>query len=242
MLSDIPAPFRSGAVSPSLSSSTHDVPESPTLSALPSPGGYGSISQVLLPEVTPSPAPHNATLFGEMSSDITLEDGAGSTMLRLQLASAETKARDRLAEIESLESQLQMAKAARLRDTEELAKQITQLENQVHGNLHVDSERMEYIVSLEEQLRQAQVVREQAVHEALVQMQERAQAMHAAAIKQQQDRWALMCCATDVKDAWGTVRDTAEGELELVRANKDMLAVLLAGLDQSRRQLLSASV
>jgi len=241
MLSEIPAPFRSGAVSPSLSSSTHDAPESPTLSAMPSPGGYGSISQVLLPDVTPSPAIHIKTDLFDVSGEASAEDNAGVTLLRLQLASVETKARDRLAEIESLESQLQTAKAARLRDTEELARQVSELEERVHGNLYVDAERMEYITSLESQIRQAQVVREQAIQEALQQLQERAQVSHFAALRAQQQKMTAVTCAGTATEAWSAVRDVAEGELELVRSNRDTLAVLLAGLDQSHQQLACAS-
>ncbi|CCM00334.1 uncharacterized protein FIBRA_02364 [Fibroporia radiculosa] len=243
MLSEIPAPFRSGAISPSLSLSTQDVPESPSLSAMPSPTGYGSISQVLLPDVTPSPAVHNTTArFDSLTADASVEDGASMTLLRLQLASAETKARDRLAEIESLESQLQTAKAARLRDTEELAKQISQLEDQIHGNLHVDNERMTYITSLEEQLHHAQAVREQAVQETLQQMHQRVRMTQEATLKAQQEKWQLMCHAQQAAEAWGGVHDTAEGELDLIRASKEMLAVLLAGLDHSHQQLLSVSM
>ncbi|KAH9919108.1 uncharacterized protein B0H18DRAFT_1029196, partial [Fomitopsis serialis] len=197
---EIPAPFRSGAVSPS-----------PTLSAMPSPGGYGSISQVLLPDVTPSPAIHIKTDLFDVSGEASAEDNAGVTLLRLQLASVETKARDRLAEIESLESQLQTTKAARLRDTEELAKQVSELEARVHGNLYVDAERMEYITSLESQIHQAQAVREQAIQEALQQMQERVQVSHFAALSVQQQKMTA---------AWSSVRDVAEGELELIRSNR----------------------
>ncbi|TFY67739.1 hypothetical protein EVJ58_g1423 [Rhodofomes roseus] len=241
MLSEMPAPFRSGAVSPSLSTSTHDVPDSPTLSAMPSPGGYGSISQVLLPDVTPSPAVYNKAELFNVSADASTEDGAAVTLLRLQLASAETKARDRLAEIESLESQLQTAKAARLRDSEELAKQVSELEDRVHGNLHVDAERMEYITSLETQIHQAQVVREQAIQQALQQMQERAQAAHFAALREQQQKMMVVTCAGTAAEAWSAVRDVADGELELVRANREMLTVLLAGLNQSHWQLARAT-
>lgn len=240
MLSEIPAPFRSGAVSPSLSASTHDCPESPTLSALPSPGGYGSISQVLLPDVTPSPAVYNRGELFDISSEASTEDGASTTLLRLQLASAETKARDRLAEIESLESQLQTAKAARLRDTEELARQVSELEQQIHGNLHVDVERMEYITSLEGQIRQAQTVREQAIQEALEQMQQRASVAHFTAMREQQLKLNTVSCAGSAAEAWSAVRDVADGELELVHANRDMLDVLLAGLNQSYQQLTCA--
>ncbi|KAI0961140.1 hypothetical protein AcV7_000322 [Taiwanofungus camphoratus] len=241
MLSEIPAPFRSGAVSPSLSS-TLDVPESPTLSALPSPTGYGSISQVLLPDVTPSPAIHNTTArFEAMASDASFEDAAGVTLLRLQLASAESKAQESLAMIESLENQLETAKLARLRDADELSRQISQLEERIHGNLNVDTQRLEYITSLEEQLRQARVLREQVVQEALLQMQQNIEASHITVLNSQQEKWGLVCSAREVTSAWGAVRNTAEGELELIRANRDTLAVLLAGLDQSQRRFSCSS-
>ncbi|KZT06293.1 uncharacterized protein LAESUDRAFT_188676 [Laetiporus sulphureus 93-53] len=231
MLSEIPAPFRLGAISPSVSFSTDAMPESPSISSLPSPSAYGSISQVLLPDVTPSPAVRISELhFDNAAAGPSLEDAAAITRLRLQLASVETKAQDRLAEIESLESQLQTAKAARLRDVEELAKQISQLEEQVHGNLNVDSERMEYIKSLEEQLRQAQTAREQAVQEALQRMQERVEVAHGATLAKQQGRWKLALCARDAVGAWNSVRDLAECELERVRADREMLSVLLTGL------------
>ncbi|KAL6299648.1 hypothetical protein BKA93DRAFT_580690 [Sparassis latifolia] len=234
MISQMPAPFDPGLISPAPSSVLLDIPESPNLSALPSPTGYGSISQVLLPDVTPSPAMYNTSLrFHHMDSDASMGDAANATLLRLQLASAESKAREQLAAIELLQSQLQSAKEARLRDAEELSRQMSQLEEQVHGNLRVDDQRSEYIASLEGQLLHAEALRDQAVQQALAQMHASAQASTATALRAQQARWEVACSAWDAGAAWGAVRDTAEGELELVRANREMLAVLLAGLNHS---------
>ncbi|KAL7285774.1 hypothetical protein ACG7TL_000883 [Trametes sanguinea] len=239
MLSEVAAPFRPGAISPSLS--VIDIPESPSLSALPSPTGYGSISQVLLPDVTPSPAVHNTThLFDNMKPETpTATEGATLTLLRLQLAAAESRAQERLTQMQSLEEQLHAAKEARMRDAEELAKQISQLEEQVHGNLLVDSQRVEQITVLEEMLRDAQTVQEQSLKD----VKRRAEEAHSAAraatlqVRQVEARATLALAARDAGAAWGTVRDTAESELEFVRANREMLSLLLAGLDHSRRQL-----
>lgn len=239
MLSEIPAPFRAGAISPSLS--VIDIPESPSLSALPSPTGYGSISQVLLPDVTPSPAVHNSThLFDNLKPETpTSTDGATVTLLRLQLAAAESRAQERLAQMQSLEQQLHAAKEARLRDAEDLAKQISQLEEQVHGNLLVDNQRVEQISVLEEMLRDAQTAQDKSVKDAARRAEEAMSAARAAAlqVRQVEVKATLALAAREAHAAWGTVRDTAESELDFVRANREMLSVLLAGLDHSQRQL-----
>ncbi|KAI0359038.1 hypothetical protein OH77DRAFT_1509755 [Trametes cingulata] len=243
MISEIPAPFRAGAISPSLS--VIDIPDSPSLSALPSPTGYGSISQVLLPDVTPSPAVHNTThLFDNMKPETpTNTEGATVTLLRLQLAAAESRAQERLAQMQSLEEQLHAAKAARMRDAEELAKQISQLEEQVHGNLAVDSQRAEQIAVLEEMLRDAQAAQDKSVKDASRKAEEALSASRAAAlqVRQVQAKSAIALAARDAGAAWSTVRTTAEGELDFVRANREMLTLLLAGLDHSRQQLLCLS-
>ena len=101
MLSDIPAPFRSGAVSPSLSSPT-DGPASPSLSAIDSPRGNSSIAQVILnlPDITPSPAVHYGLQQSRFSlSPDTSGDSGTATMLRLQLAAADDKAKQNLSQV-----------------------------------------------------------------------------------------------------------------------------------------------
>lgn len=242
MLADVDAPFHSLMASPTPSQLTlADIPESPMLSAMPSPSGYGSISQVLLPDVTPSPAPHPLTLRYDDSADVSPIESATSTLLRLQLASLENTAHERQTRIETLEAQLAAATEARLRDTEDLARQISALEEQIHGNLGAgrpDDRLAQYAAELEEQLAQAQVVRDGAVADALKQAALDAVASQAAALQCQQAKVDLAAAACDARAAWGAVRCTAEGELEMVRSNRETLAVLLAGLDHSLQQYL----
>ncbi|KAH9853042.1 hypothetical protein C2E23DRAFT_124380 [Lenzites betulinus] len=239
MISEVPAPFRAGAISPSLS--VIDIPDSPSLSALPSPTGYGSISQVLLPDVTPSPAVHNTThLFDSFKPDTpTAADGATVTLLRLQLAAAESRAQERLAQMQSLEEQLHAAKAARMRDADELAKQISQLEDQVHGNLAVETQRAEQIAVLEEMLRDAQSAQDSVARNASRRADDAASTARKAALQVQQvhARSAMAIAACQAGAAWSVVRDTAEGELDFLRANRETLALLLVGLDHKASSL-----
>ncbi|KAI0724214.1 hypothetical protein C8T65DRAFT_451 [Cerioporus squamosus] len=238
MISEIPAPFRPGAISPALS--VIDIPDSPSLSALPSPTGYGSISQVLLPDVTPSPAIHNTThLFDNMGPPTPSADSAAATLLRLQLAAAESRAQERLMQMQSLEEQLHAAKEARMRDAEELARQISELEQQVHGNLAIESQRTEQIAVLEEMLREAQVAHEKSAKDAARKAEDALCASKAAALqaRQAQARSEVASAARQAGTAWFCVRDAAESELELVHSNREMLAVLLAGLNHSLAQL-----
>lgn len=238
MISEIPAPFRSGAVSPSLS--VIDIPDSPSLSTLPSPTGYGSISQVLLPDVTPSPAVHNTThLFGDVKPEQGQTDSAALTLLRLQLAAAESRAQERLAQMQSLEQQLHVAKEARMRDAQELASQISALEEQVHGNLAVEGQRTEQIAVLEEMLRDAQAAQDKSVKDATRRAEDAVAASRAAAlqVRQVQAKAEIGSAARETRAAWYCVRETAESERELVRANREMLGLLLAGLDTTLAQL-----
>ncbi|THH27080.1 hypothetical protein EUX98_g7109 [Antrodiella citrinella] len=231
MLYDIPAPFRSGAVSPA-PSSLPDIPESPTLSSLPSPGGFGSISQVLLPDVTPSPAVHNGQRFLQLEPD---NDSSTVTYLRLQLASAETSTQDQQSRIQFLEQQLRYAAEGRLRDAEELARQISALEEQVQGNLSRENERVEYTATLEEALTHAHTASESAVANALKRASEEAARSQQSMLAKVEMKWNLAAAAVDVGSAWKDVRLSADAELEMIRANREILSVLLAGLDPNGR-------
>lgn len=240
MIIDITAPFSANA-SPAHSNISLDIPDSPSLSALPSPVGYGSISQILLPEVTPSPT--KMMLTPERRSHV---DGGVVTMLRLQLASMENTAKERLGQIQSLEQQLAAAKLARIRDADELAGQVGALEQQMRNSLAVRERNAEeqtaYIISLEEQLSRAIAVREKAVQQAAKQAADSVMQLHTAAVRVEARKWEFTCAARVASMEWSSVRAIAEGEMDFVRSNRDMLNLLLAGLDQSQRELRSAIV
>ncbi|KAI0080045.1 hypothetical protein K474DRAFT_1658294 [Panus rudis PR-1116 ss-1] len=242
MLSDISAPFRPGAISPA-PSSLPDIPESPSLSALSSPTGYGSISQVLLPDVTPSPAVHNVTQRFEAIAastanepEIAQVDSAIVTLLRLQLASAQNQAKERLSQIQYLENQLHNAKEARIRDAEELARQVSVLEEQVQGNLQSEEQRTEYTARLEEQLTHAHEASERAMLQAVEKAREEAALAKELALKRERSKWELSNLAATVVSTYGRAFEEAEGSLDLIGSSRDMLAVMKAGLDQAYRR------
>ena len=141
--------------------------------------------------------------------------------------------------MQSLEQQLHAAKEARMRDAQELASQISALEEQVHGNLAVEGQRTEQIAVLEEMLRDAQAAQEQSVKDAARKAEDAISASRAAAlqVRQVQARAEVASAAKEARSAWFCVRETAESELELVRGNREMLSLLLAGLDHSLAQL-----
>lgn len=237
MLSDIPAPFRPGAISPTPSTGYMDIPESPCLSAMSSPGGYGSISQVLLPDVTPSPAMHNNQRYNmSSSSEIPAVDAAIVTLLRLQLASAEQTAKARLEQMQVMEEEIHNLKEARTREAHELTKQVAFMEDQIRANMdnreRADEERGAYTSSLEDELRQAQVLRDQAIQAAVAESRENARRENTAALKSQHDSWEVMCSARVASSEWTSVRELSEMELDIVQGDRQILSVLLAELDQ----------
>jgi hypothetical protein len=244
MLSEIPAPFRSRAGSPTPSPMSLDVPESPCLSALNSPGAYGSISQVLLPDVTPSPAVHHhsSQRYDNLTTEMPIVDAAIVTLLRLQLASAENTAKERLFRLQSMEEEIHNLKEARLREAEELTQQVAYLEDQMRGNIEArersDEERAAYTASLEDHLRQAQAFRDQAVEEAVAKTQESARLSRDAALRSRHQKWEGACAARVAATEWTSVRDLAESELSIVKGDREILLVLLAELDHAQRQII----
>lgn len=147
LITELDLPSTPGLISPSPSILRLDseMGESPVPLTLPSPGGYTSISQVLLPTVTPSPAPlrslHSSTSFYD--EDITIGRGdlssvdspAASTMLKLQLVQAENLAKERMNQISRLEEQMHYLKQMREREEHELASHINELEERLRDTL-----------------------------------------------------------------------------------------------------------
>jgi hypothetical protein len=242
MLADIPAPFRSGAVSPSPSTTALEIPESPCLSALNSPGSFGSISQVLLPDVTPSPAFRPNTQRYDMASELSPVDGATVTLLRLQLASVENTAKERLYQLQTMEQEIHNLKEARNREARDLANRVTYMEEQLRGNMEfqrrVEEERAAYTLGLEGQLKQVQVARDQAVEEAVIRSHESAKATQAAVLESQRGLSQVACSARVAASEWGAVRTLAGLELDIVQGDRQALSVFLAELDQIYQMVL----
>jgi hypothetical protein len=240
MLSEMPAPFRPGAISPI---GHLEVPESPCLSALNSPGEYGSISQVLLPEVTPSPAVHDSSRYST-NSEAPVVDAALVTLLRLQLVSAESIAKDRLLLMQSMEEEIHNLKQARLHDAEELEKQVGQLENELRGDLEMrdrtEEDRVVHIASLEEKLRRAEAYHEQAIGDVIERTRETAQDEADAELRLQTAKTSALWSARVAGTQWAFVRDFAESELDAIQGDREVLSALLADLDEVQKRILSS--
>ncbi|KAF8506886.1 hypothetical protein F5888DRAFT_1602585 [Russula emetica] len=234
MIADIPAPFSPGASTVDL---RLNIPESPSLSALPSPAGYGSISRVLLPDVTPSPVSikHMQSQFVPENSRPAAADASLVVMLRLQLASMENIAKERLTQITALEAQLGAAKEARLREAGDLAAQVSALEEQMHVSFESRERAAEERLTLEEQLRGAAVAKELAVQEAVKQVTEDAARLRVAAEEAVRRKCEVAGAARGAATSWVSVRQQAEGELDFVRAQRETLTLLLGTLDQNRQ-------
>lgn len=242
MLADVTAPFTPGGVSPNVSAMGLEMPDSPSLSALPSPAGYGSISQVLLPDVTPSPSVHHLTQVFETSTELHVPTDSGTVaLLRLQVAQAEKTARERLSLVHELEEQLHSLKQSRLKETEELAKQISFLEEQLHSSVQtrerMDEERVAFTASLQDELRHAEVRREQAAQEAFVKGQKETRASLDTLLDALHKNWELSSAAREASSLWSFVRGQAEEEKSNLQASRDMLRVFLAMLDSSEDQI-----
>ncbi|KAI9511776.1 hypothetical protein F5148DRAFT_1168743 [Russula earlei] len=220
MIADVPAPF---SPAPSTVDLELTIPESPSLSTLPSPAGYGSISQVLLPDVTPSPASTKHMQFSEHSRPATA-DASLVVMLRLQLASMENIAKERLTRITALEAQLDCAA--------DLAAQVTALEEQMHVSFENRDRAAEERATLEEQLRGADVAKELAVQDAVRKTAEDGVRLKVAAEEAVRRKCEVNAAARTAATSWVSVHELALSELEFVRAQRETVAFLLASLDQ----------
>ena len=242
LISEMSAPFSTtpGFISPTPSTmQLADGPESPSPPGLPSPGDFVSISQVLLPMVTPSPAVHNINFFETQPGLPIIEGGATVTMLKLQLASAESLARERLEQMQRLEAQVEAMKERRAREERELAEQVSFLEEKLRETLAARSGRTSPSMqdhemcraAIEEQARKAEEQRLAAVRAAVAESAAKERRERARAVKQVEAQKRVACAARDAMGQWTSVRDVVSDMLEALKCGKGTLAVLKADLD-----------
>lgn len=265
LIKELDLPSTPAMLSPSPSmliiDSEHEGLESPTPLSLPSPGGYTSISQVLLPGVTPSPAPalqlRSSSFYSDRRDPEMMEmDSATVTLLKLQLASVENIAKERLAQVTKLEEQLHTLKERRKRDERELIMHVNELEERLRETLaqrdrEKDRERapsrlahansgsivdgpdihVECRELLDEHIRAAEEERDDAVSRAVSDLAERERAERKRLQHGFEHSHKLSLVAGDARHYWNNVREVADAELETVRSNRQTLAVLRAGLD-----------
>lgn len=225
MITDIAAPF-SGPTSPSLSSihGLPDIPPSPCLSAIDSPGGFGtSISQVLLPDVTPSPAAFANSSRFNVSPEAASESSA--TYLRLQLAAAEAMSRDRLMRIQAMEEEIHNLRQAHVQQVEEMRAQVEFIEQQDARARHAAA------AAMEEELKQVRMQTAQAVEVAITETETAARTRQANTIKAQRQQFDIACATMVAQTSWSAVLDGCTAELDAIYGEREMLALILADLE-----------
>ncbi|EGO04086.1 hypothetical protein SERLA73DRAFT_69871 [Serpula lacrymans var. lacrymans S7.3] len=233
ILGDIPAPFTLGAPSPTTTNFVNPLGlgESPSLRAMNTPGGYESISQVFLPNVTPSPAIQTDSRLFQTSNDSHSSDSGTVTMLRLQVASAENAAKERLSRMQELEEELRAAQQARFRDVEDLAAQVASLTEQLRCSAEsrekVDKSRVPFPASPPEKPQRAA---EQALQD------------KPPPRKVGRREWATLNVSCTAILEWSCVLDQARSTLDYMKTVQETLNVILAGLDHSERAMLDGSI
>lgn len=243
MLAEVESPFRSNASSPASSprQALLQIPESPCLSALNTPsGGYGSISQVMLPDVTPSPAMHHFRQ-SSMVNGSPGGDSATVTLLRLQLASVENTAKERLLQLQAMEEEIHILKEARRQEALELSQQVGLLEDQMRGNLEARErsaeEQQGYIFSLERQLEVMNASRVRDLELAVGKARLEAQTVQDDALRIQKVILEKKTLAQGAARDWTSVGELATSEVAMLKGDREMLAVLLSQLDLAEAQL-----
>jgi len=231
LLNDIPAPFHSETTSPA--SSALDLPSSPSLSTLDSPAGYGSISQVLLPDVTPSPAIHAYQRYNLANSDLGQVDSPAVNLLRLQLAKAENMVKERLMQVQAMEHEIFSLKETHARQIQDTVRHIAYLE----ANKRKGEDARVYASSLEQKLKCAEMLREKAVRDTQRKCEDSVRQSLNAERKKEKDIVQIGCAAKLALSEWASVKDLAEIELDLLKGDQAVLSVLLTELDQMTRML-----
>lgn len=245
LLSDIPAPFIPGqhhqhgfpSPTPSFNMSLSEVPESPCLSAMSSPGGYGSISQVLLPEFTPSPAVHASLPRFDIEVQGQAADSATITLLRLQLASVENTAKERLARLQDLEEEVHNLKSQRQNQAQELnraSEQMSFLEDTMVSQMRERAEKDgAYAEELEREMKEMQEGHQRVVTDAIAQTRRDVEKYYTSQTTAARKNGA----AQKARSGWECVRSSAQQELEDMKGVAELIGFLRGELEMMHRDL-----
>lgn len=151
-------------------------------------------------------------------------------MLRLQLAAAENAARERLEQVRALEEELHELANASARQAEEAASQIAYMEAQWCAGESAAG--TQGVKGLEARMREMCIAHEGDMKEAVSHTWAEAEARCSAAIEKEKHRSAVHAAARLAETAWGAVKGSCEAEVDVVRDDRVVLALLLGQLSQ----------
>jgi hypothetical protein len=159
-------------------------------------------------------------------------------MLKLQLASAENLAKQRLEQMQRLEAQVEAVKERRARQEMELAEQVTFLEEKLKESLArssattpVPENHDNCRAMMEEQARMAEEQRQRDVQSAMAKARAQEQRAKEQLVRAAQSQRRVVGAAYDAAGQWEKVRDMVGDVLDALRSGKCTLSVLKADLD-----------
>lgn len=160
-----------------------------------------------------------------------------NTMLRLQLAQQEHMAKERLDRIQSLEKQLHNEREAHEKSARELAQQVTEVEAALRAHMEATERRMAerdaQIATLQGQLKQSSRSKKNELEQAVEQTRVKAATTYSNNLQMIHTKWEAAGAGQQAAGSWSAVASLFGGHLELVKTNREVLAVLLSGLDHT---------
>jgi TolA-binding protein len=142
----------------------------------------------------------------------------------------ENTAKGRLKQLQAMEEEMHNIKQAHGQQMEEMQKQVQYMETQ--GRLHDQHVSDIFKSSLEEQLCQQRIAQEEEFRRTMVQFQDNTKLMHSRALHSERAKLTAAGSASLAALRWDAVANVCEAELDYVRADRAMLAFLLAQVDQ----------
>ena len=160
-----------------------------------------------------------------------------NTMLRLQLAQQEHMARERLDRIQSLEKQLHYEREAHEKSARELAQQVAEVDAGLRAHIEATerkiAERDAQIVTLQGHLKQLNSAKKHELDQVVEQTRVQATTAYSNNLQMVHMKWEAAAAGQQAASSWSTVGSLFGGHLELIKANREVLATLLSGLDHT---------
>ena len=152
-----------------------------------------------------------------------------NTNLGLRLAQQEHMARERLDRIQSLEKQLHYEREPHEKSARELAQQVREVDTGLRAHIEATecktAECDAQIVTLQGRLKQLNSSKKHGLDRVVEQTRVQATTAYS--------KWEAAAADQQTASSWSTVASLFGGHLELIKANREVLATLLSGLDHT---------
>lgn len=146
-------------------------------------------------------------------------------------------AKERLDRIQSLEKQLHHEREAHEKSARDLAQQVTEVDTGLRTHIEATerkiAERDAQIVTLQGQLKQLNNSKKHELGQAIEQTRVQAATSYSNSLQMVHMKWEAVAAGQQAAGSWSTVASLFSGHLELIKANREVLATLLSGLDHT---------